>query len=72
MKEEKEAVKEGKEQATTTEVTLGEHTITMYINSNGHRFYDIADKEAVDSWFNTHGHAWCIRLQAQLQQQDVL
>lgn len=49
---------EEKEQATATEVTLGEHIITMHVNSNGHRFYDIADKEAVDSWFNTNGYAW--------------
>jgi hypothetical protein len=47
-----------KELGTPTEVTLGENTITMYINSNGHQFYDIADKEAVDAWYNTYGTAW--------------
>ena len=30
----------------------------MYINVNGHQFYDIADKEAVDAWYNTYGTAW--------------
>ena len=49
---------EEKGQGTPTEVTLGENTITMYINSNGHQFYDIADKEAVDAWYNTYGTAW--------------
>lgn len=42
---------------TASQVTLGENTITMYTNSNGHIFYDIADKAAVDTWFNTWGVA---------------
>ncbi len=49
---------EEKEAATATETTLGDHTITMYINANGHQFYDIADKEAVDAWYNIYGRAW--------------
>lgn len=49
---------EEKEAGIATEVTLGETTITMYVNSNGHQFYDITDKEAVDTWFNTYGYAW--------------
>lgn len=49
---------EEKNNATPTEVTLGENTITMYINSNGHQFYDIADKETIDTWYNTYGIAW--------------
>lgn len=49
---------EEKQQSDTIEVTLGNSTITMYVNSNGHKFYDIADKEFVDDWFNTHGFAW--------------
>ena len=49
---------EEKSEATPTEVTLGDNTITMYINANGHQFYDIADKEAVDAWYDTYGTAW--------------
>ena len=49
---------EEKEAGTATEVTLGDSVITMYINSNGHQFYDIADKDAVDTWFETYGTAW--------------
>lgn len=49
---------EEKNNATPTEVTLGENTITMYINANGHQFYDIANKEAIDTWYNTYGIAW--------------
>ena len=44
--------------ATATEITLGENTITIYIHSNGHQFYDIADKEFIDAWFDTYGTAW--------------
>ncbi len=49
---------EEKGSGTATEVTLGESTITMYVHSNGHQFYDIADKEAIDTWFETYGSAW--------------
>lgn len=45
-------------QGKITEVTLGENTITMYINSNGHQFYDISDKEKVDIFYNSMGIAW--------------
>ncbi len=48
---------EEKEAGVATQVTLGSSTITMYINSNGHQFYDIKDKGAVDYWFNTYGIA---------------
>lgn len=47
-----------KNAGTETEVTLGSNTITMYVNANGHQFYDIADKSAVDAWFDTYGIAW--------------
>lgn len=47
-----------KNTATAKQLTLGSTTITMYVNSNGHQFYDIADKAAVDSWFSTYGTAW--------------
>lgn len=49
---------EEKEAATATETTLGDNTITMYVNANGHQFYDIADKEAVDAWYDVYGRAW--------------
>ena len=48
---------EEKEQGTATEITLGSSIITMYINGNGHKFYDIADKDVVDTWYNTYGIA---------------
>ena len=47
-----------KEAGTPTEITLGENTVTMYVNSNGHAFYDIADKGAVDAFYETYGVAW--------------
>lgn len=49
---------EEKEAGTATEVTLGSSTITMYIASNGHQYYDIANKDVVDNFFNTMGSAW--------------
>ena len=47
-----------KEAGVATETTLGENTVTMYVNPNGHISYDIADKEAVDAWYDTYGIAW--------------
>ena len=47
-----------KEAGVATETTLGENTVTMYVNPNGHIFYDIADKEAVDAFYNIYGVAW--------------
>ena len=49
---------EEKEQGTETQVTLGENTITMFVNANGHQFFDIADKETVDTFYNSTGVAW--------------
>lgn len=46
-----------KETATATETTLGANTITMYVNANGHKFYDIADKSIIDEWYETYGIA---------------
>ena len=54
-----------KENADPTEVTLGENTITIHVNANGHQYYDIADKEAIDSWFNTYGLAWFYGIDAE-------
>ncbi len=42
---------------TPTQVTLGDSTITMYVNANGLTFYDIADKAVIDNFFNTYGIA---------------
>lgn len=47
-----------KENSTATETTLGDNTITMYVNGNGHKFYDIADKDVVDTFYNAIGTAW--------------
>lgn len=47
-----------KDLGTPTETVLGENTITLYTNANGHTFYDIADKETIDTWYNTYGIAW--------------
>ncbi len=44
--------------ATATQVTLGDSTITMYVASNGHQYYDIANKDVVDTFFGTMGTAW--------------
>ena len=43
---------------TETQTKLGEVTITTYNNSNGHIFYDIADKSTVDAYFESTGEAW--------------
>ncbi len=46
-----------KNAGTPTQVTLGDSTITMYVNTNGLTFYDIADKAVIDNFFNTYGIA---------------
>lgn len=43
---------------TQTLTTLGSNQITTYNNSNGHIYFNIADKAAVDTYFNTYGVAW--------------
>lgn len=48
---------EEKAAGTETQTQLGDATITTYNNVNGHIFYDIKDKEAVDEWFDTYGIA---------------
>lgn len=42
-------------EATFTETING---ITVKTHSNGHKFYNIADKTAIDNYFNTMGSAW--------------
>lgn len=49
---------EEKKAGTATQVTLGSNTITMYINANGHQYYDIVDKSAVDAFYEATGIAW--------------
>ena len=44
--------------STATQTQLGDNTVTLYKNDNGHIFYDIADKDAIDAWYNTYGVAW--------------
>lgn len=48
---------EQKEAATANEVTLGDSTLTMYVNDNGHQFYNIADKSIVDTFYEVYGIA---------------
>lgn len=42
-------------EATSTETVNG---VEIKVHSNGHKFYDIANKDAIDSFFNTMGSAW--------------
>ena len=42
-------------EATETETVNG---VTVKVHSNGHKFYDIANKSAIDDFFNTIGSAW--------------
>ena len=42
-------------EATLTETVNG---VTVKVNSNGHKFYDIADKTIIDELFNNTGLAW--------------
>lgn len=52
-----QCVKE-KNAGTATQTQLGDNTVTLYKNDNGHIFYDIADKDAIDAWYNIYGVAW--------------
>ena len=42
-------------EATATETVNG---VTVKVHSNGHKFYNIADKTGIDEFFNTMGSAW--------------
>lgn len=48
---------EEKNNATATEATLADSALTMFVNSNGHQFYNISDKSIVDGFYNTFGIA---------------
>ena len=39
-------------------ITENVNSVTVKVHSNGHKFYDIANKEAIDAFFNTMGTAW--------------
>ena len=43
---------------TPTQTQLGDNTVTLYKNDNGHIFYDISNKDTIDTWYNTYGVAW--------------
>lgn len=49
---------EEKNDGTETELQLEDNTITVYKHSNGHVFYDIADKEVVDLYYLHNGACW--------------
>ena len=42
-------------ETTATETVNG---VNIQVHSNGHKFYDIANKTAIDEFFNTMGSAW--------------
>ena len=42
-------------EATETETVNG---VTVKVNANGHKFYNIADKTAIDEFYNSLGSAW--------------
>jgi hypothetical protein len=42
-------------EATTTETV---NSVEVKVHSNGHKYYSIVDKEAIDVFFNTMGSAW--------------
>ena len=48
-------IAEYQDQNNTTETVSG---VTITVNANGHKFYDIADKSDIDSLFTTRGEAW--------------
>ncbi len=48
---------EEKNNATATEATLADSALTMFVNDNGHQFFNIADKSIVDTFYNTYGIA---------------
>lgn len=46
-----------KQTATEKEITLASSTLTMFVNSNGHQFFNISDKQIVDDFYNVFGIA---------------
>ena len=48
---------EEKNSATATEATLADSTLTIFVNSNGHQFFNISDKSIVDTFYEAYGIA---------------
>jgi len=48
---------EEKNAGVENETTLGDSSFMMYVNSNGHQFFNIADKSIIDEFYNTYGIA---------------
>lgn len=48
---------EQKNNAIESQITLGSSTLTMFVNTNGHQFYNIVDKSIVDTFYNSNGIA---------------
>ena len=48
---------EQKNAATETQTTLGDGALTMFINQNGHQFYNITDKPIIDAFYSVYGIA---------------
>ena len=48
---------EQKNTGIENEVTLGSSTLTMFVNPNGHQFYNISDKSGVDTFYEKYGIA---------------
>lgn len=48
---------EEKNSAIVNEIILADSTLTIFVNNNGHQFFNIADKDTIDSFYNTCGIA---------------
>ena len=48
---------EEKNSGTATETTLADTALTMFVNDNGHQFYNISDKSIVDAFYEIYGIA---------------
>ncbi len=49
---------EERDEATTTTTVLGGTSVVTYNHANGHIYFDIANKSAIDAFYNTYGVAW--------------
>lgn len=45
-------------EATVTTTVLGGTSVVTYNHVNGHIYYDIVNKSAIDAFYNTYGIAW--------------
>lgn len=46
-----------KENSNVEQLSLLDENINIYVNPNGHKFYDIQDKTFIDNWFTQEGNA---------------